>query len=156
MELLPKRKAKRKRSMALWIVPAAVLAVAGIAYAAMMWMMSPPDDLDLALSKASADGRYVTTIEAGFDPLAIGPMHSWTIEVKTIDGRPVDDASVTIDGGMPQHGHGLPTRPRMTNALGGGTYQIDGVRFNMGGWWEFKVTITSELGADIVIFNLSL
>lgn len=156
MELLPKRKAKRKRSMALWIVPAAVLAVAGIAYAAMMWMMSPPDDLDLALSKASADGRYVTTIEAGLDPLAVGPMHSWTIEVKTIDGRPVDDASVTIDGGMPQHGHGLPTQPQVTQALGNGRYLLEGMKFNMPGWWTLTVKVDGPDGRDETTFNLVL
>jgi hypothetical protein len=30
------------------------------------------------------------------------------------------------------------------------------VRFNMGGWWEFKVTIATEAGADVVTFNLQL
>jgi hypothetical protein len=30
------------------------------------------------------------------------------------------------------------------------------VRFNMGGWWEFKVTVASERGEDTITFNLSL
>ena len=72
------------------------------------------------------------------------------------EGRAVEGATLAIDGGMPQHGHGLPTKPRMTRTLGDGTYEVGGVRFNMGGWWEFKVTITSERGADTVTFNLSL
>jgi len=37
-----------------------------------------------------------------------------------------------------------------------GTYEIEGVRFNMGGWWEFKVTIATGRGEDSVTFNLSL
>ena len=40
---------------------------------------------------------------------------------------------------MPQHGHGLPTRPRVTRSLGEGIYEIEGVRFNMGGWWGIKL-----------------
>jgi hypothetical protein len=53
---------------------------------------------------------------------------------------------------MPQHGHGLPTRPRVTRELAGGVYEVGGVRFNMGGWWELKFTI----GGDTVTFNLGL
>jgi hypothetical protein len=47
-------------------------------------------------------------------------------------------------------------RGHVTQNLGDGVYEIEGVRFNMGGWWEFKVTITSERGNDTVTFNLSL
>jgi hypothetical protein len=81
-----------------------------------------------------------------------------TLRVAIVDsnGRAVDDATLAIDGGMPEHGHGLPTRPRMTRVLGGGAYEVEGVRFNVGGWWEFKGTINSERGADTVTFNLSL
>jgi hypothetical protein len=80
------------------------------------------------------------------------------VHVRVVDaaGRPVDGAGMTVDGGMPQHGHGLPTRPRMTGGLGDGRYEIDGVRFNMGGWWEFKLAIRAHAGADSVTFNLDL
>ena len=57
---------------------------------------------------------------------------------------------------MPQHGHGLPTRPRVTGEAGDGIYEIDGVRFNMGRWWEFKLSITTPSGSDVVTFNLNL
>jgi hypothetical protein len=57
---------------------------------------------------------------------------------------------------MPQHGHGLPTRPRVTRNLGDGAYEIEGVRFNMGGWWEFKLAIAGPRGTDTVTFNLDL
>jgi hypothetical protein len=71
-------------------------------------------------------------------------------------GRPVEQAAIKVDGGMPEHGHGLPTQPRLGRSLGGGVYEIDGVRFSMGGWWEFKLAIESPAGADSVTFNLSL
>jgi hypothetical protein len=68
----------------------------------------------------------------------------------------VEGATITVDGGMPQHGHGLPTSPRVTKSHGDGVYQIDGVRFNMGGWWEFRLAIASPAGADTITFNLDL
>jgi hypothetical protein len=105
--------------------------------------------------RASARGLYQATLEPSRE---LRPRQMLTVRVAIVDanGRAVEGAMLTIDGGMPQHGHGLPTRPRMTRALGSGTYEIEGVRFNMGGWWEFKVTITSERGADTITFNLSL
>jgi hypothetical protein len=54
---------------------------------------------------------------------------------------------------MPQHGHGLPTQPRVTRELGDGTYQLDGMKFSMTGWWEIKLAIQGPQGADKVTFN---
>ena len=105
--------------------------------------------------RTSANRLYVATIEPSRQ-LKPRQMMSVLVKVTDKDGVPVENATLTIDGGMPQHGHGLPTRPRMTQSLAAGTYEIEGVRFNMGGWWEFKVTITTERGADTVTFNLSL
>jgi hypothetical protein len=105
--------------------------------------------------RASVNRLYVATLEPSRE---LRPRQMLAVRVGIVDesGRPVEGATLTIDGGMPQHGHGLPTRPRMTRAIGSGAYEIEGVRFNMGGWWEFKVTIASERGADSVTFNLSL
>jgi hypothetical protein len=106
--------------------------------------------------RTSAQGLYVATLE-GAD--ALEPRKMYTIQAAVIDrksGQPVKDAAITIDGGMPQHGHGLPTRPRVTKNRGDGTYEVSGVRFNMGGWWELKLTITTPAGTDTVTFNLSV
>jgi len=105
--------------------------------------------------RSSAQGYYVATLEPGRQ---LRPRQMQTVRVIVADGsgRAIDGATLTIDGGMPQHGHGLPTRPRVTSTLGGGCYEIEGVRFNMGGWWEFKITIAGDRGADTVTFNLDL
>ena len=105
--------------------------------------------------RASAGGRYVATLEPG-QPLRPRQMQTVRVVVRDADGRAIDDAQISIDGGMPQHGHGLPTRPRVTRSLGDGIYEIEGVRFNMGGWWEFKLAIAGSCGADTVTFNLAL
>jgi hypothetical protein len=105
--------------------------------------------------RASVEGRYVATLEPA-KPLRPRQMQTVRVTVRDADGRAVDEAQISIDGGMPQHGHGLPTRPRVTRNLGDGMYEIEGVRFNMGGWWEFKLAIAGSHGADTVTFNLSL
>ena len=105
--------------------------------------------------RSSAKSLYVATLETT-GQLRVRRMQTVRVAIVDADGRAVEGVTLAIDGGMPEHGHGLPTRPRMTQALGAGLYEVEGVRFNMGGWWEFKVTITSERGADTVTFNLSL
>jgi hypothetical protein len=105
--------------------------------------------------RASAGGRYVATLEPA-KPLRPRQMQTVRVTVRDADGRAIDEAQISVDGGMPQHGHGLPTRPRVTRNLGDGIYEIEGVRFNMGGWWEFKLAIAGSRGADTVTFNLDL
>ncbi len=105
--------------------------------------------------RTSAAGRYVATLEPA-EPLRPRRMHTVRVTVRDTDGRAVDAARISIDGGMPQHRHGLPTRPRVTRSLGAGSYEIEGVRFNMGGWWEFRVAIAGDGGTDTVTFNLDL
>jgi hypothetical protein len=105
--------------------------------------------------RTSAAGRYVATLEPA-RPLRTRQMHTVRLIVRDADGGAIDEAQISIDGGMPQHGHGLPTRPRVTRSLGDGVYEIEGVRFNMGGWWEFTLAITGSRGADTVTFNLAL
>ena len=105
--------------------------------------------------RASAAGRYVATLEPA-RPLHPRQMQTVRVTVRDAEGRAIDEAQISVDGGMPQHGHGLPTRPRVTRNLGDGIYEIEGVRFNMGGWWQFKLAIAGVGGADTVTFNLDL
>ena len=105
--------------------------------------------------RQSAGGRYVATLEPA-QPLRPRQMQTVRVTLRDAEGKAIDEAQISIDGGMPQHGHGLPTRPRVTRNLGDGIYEIEGVRFNMGGWWEFKLAIAGSRGADTVTFNLDL
>ena len=105
--------------------------------------------------RTSAEGRYVATLEPA-TPLRPRQMQTVRVSVRDADGRAIDEARISVDGGMPQHGHGLPTRPRVTRNIGDGIYEIEGVRFNMGGWWEFKLSVKTDSGADVITFNLKL
>jgi hypothetical protein len=105
--------------------------------------------------RTSAGGRYIATLEPA---RALRPRQMQTVRItlRNAEGGAIDDAQISIDGGMPQHGHGLPTRPRVTRTLGDGIYEIEGVRFNMGGWWELTLAIAGSRGGDTVTFNLDL
>ena len=65
-------------------------------------------------------------------------------------------SSLSIDGGMPAHAHGLPTEPQLAENLGGGQYRVEGMRFNMGGHWEIRIGISADPGLDEAVFNLDL
>jgi hypothetical protein len=135
-------------------IPTLALA-AGVVTAGAM-MRSVPDDLDLALEKPSAAGLYRATITPQATPVVIGSMHAWTVTVLSPSGAPVKDVRIGINGGMPQHGHGLPTAPQVTKSLGDGRYLIEGMKFNMRGWWTLDLAIDGPKGADTVTFNLVL
>jgi len=115
--------------------------------------MSPPKDLDLALMRPTVDNKYVVTLQPPPKPAAINQLHAWQVKLTSPAGVPVANARIQVDGGMPQHGHGLPTRPQVTRALPDGGYLIEGMKFSMTGWWEIKLAIDGPAGADRVTFN---
>ena len=135
---------------------ASLVLIAFGAHVATLDARSAKPELDLARSQTTANGLYVVAIEPEAPEIKQGALHSWVLTVKTADGRPVDDARVAVDGGMPDHRHGLPTSPRMTEHLGNGRYRIEGVKFSMNGWWELRFDISAAAGSDSVTFNVVL
>jgi hypothetical protein len=138
----------------LWLLPVVLVGAGGIGIAAMM--QPPPADLDLSLTHPTEHGLYVGTLEPGVSPIPVGTMQTWTVGVTTPDGTPLEHAELSIDGGMPQHGHGLPTEPQVTEELGGGRYKVEGMKFNMSGWWTIRLEVTGPAGTDSATFNLTL
>ena len=56
---------------------------------------------------------FTVSIRSARYPLPLHAIHNWTIQLRDRQMRPVEGASIVIDGGMPEHDHGLPTRPRV-------------------------------------------
>jgi hypothetical protein len=144
------------RAARIAIIIVVLTALPALAVLYMYLSAPPPDDLDLSRQKQSQNGLYLVTIEPELDPVQQGPLHAWIATVADAGGEPVEEAVIAVDGGMPRHGHGLPTSPQATRHLGAGRYLIEGVRFNMGGWWEFRLDISSAEGDDTVVFNIVL
>jgi hypothetical protein len=134
--------------------------VTAVATAAMlsscMLFARPPQGLDYSRTRASESGLYRGTIRPQGDSIPKGHLQKWTLHLETASGAPVDAATLAVDGGMPQHGHGLPTKPRVTRALGNGDHLVEGMKFNMGGWWVVKFRVRSTAGSDSLVFNLKL
>ena len=137
------------------IIPIAAIVLASGGFAAKM-TEGPPSGLDLALSKATEHGAYIASIAADQSPIPVGSIHTWTVKVTTPDGTPAAGVAIAIDGGMPQHGHGLPTKPEVTTDLGEGNHLIEGMKFNMPGWWTLTVSIDGPKGTDKATFNVVL
>jgi len=141
---------------AMWIAVLMVGALAGGQALMTASGMKRPADNEFGVGpRVSANGMFVAML-VPVEPLRVRQMQSLTVVITDTSMHPIDHAQVTIDGGMPQHRHGLPTKPRVTRNTGSGVYEIEGVRFNMGGWWELKLSITTPAGTDIVTFNLAL
>ena len=147
------RTAPRKSTLALAIVALAIAAFAAI------WLVAPSPERpgpDLSRSKASGKGLYAVAIEPESGAIRLGEMHSWLLTLATPAGDPVEGATITVDGGMPEHHHGLPTSPAVTAELGSGKYRVEGMKFTMSGWWELRFAISAPAGEDSVTFNLQL
>ncbi|HEU4631237.1 MAG TPA: FixH family protein [Gemmatimonadaceae bacterium] len=146
----PYRPARRRAATAV------ALAAAVVQLAGCMLFARAPEDLDYARTRTSEQGLYRGTIRPEGDSIPQGRLHRWTLHLETAAGEPVDAATIAVDGGMPQHGHGLPTSPRVTRHAGGGDHVVDGMKFNMSGWWVVTFRVSSAAGADSLVFNLKL
>lgn len=104
----------------------------------------------------SSRGLYRVQAAPQLEPLVINRMHAWVLRLETADGRPVENADVTVDGGMPDHDHGLPTAPRVTGETEPGLYLVEGLRFHMNGAWELTVTIDAAQGRDTAVLRFAL
>ncbi|HJQ54633.1 MAG TPA: FixH family protein [Gemmatimonadaceae bacterium] len=127
-----------------------------VLFSGCMLFAKPPKDLDYSRTRASEGGVYRATILPQGDSIPQGKLHRWTLHLETAAGTPVDSARIAVDGGMPQHGHGLPTQPRVTRDLGKGDHLVEGMKFNMGGWWVVKFRVAAAAGSDSIVFNLKL
>lgn len=107
-------------------------------------------------NKNSDNGKFVVSYKAALQPLAINKIHNWIVHVESVDGTLIDDATITLVGGMPIHDHGLPTLPLATQNLGDGNYLVEGMKFHMNGWWQVTLSIVAGDESDSVTFDLQL
>ena len=128
-------------------------------------MAMDSDNMDMSGGSMAADSLETQTTENGLftvsavsqlDPVVINETHAWTVHIETAEGSPVTDAEIAIEGAMPEHNHGFPTAPRVTENLGEGDYLLEGMRFNMAGVWVLTLEISSGDQSDSVTFEFEL
>ena len=101
-------------------------------------------------------GYYRISFTSELMPVPINRIHSWVVHVENAAGVPVENATITVTGGMPLHDHGLPTDPQATRSLGNGDYLLEGMRFHMNGDWELLVTVEADDRRDTVVVPLTI
>jgi len=119
-------------------------------------IMAAAEDNNESQSWLTRSGYYRVSYTPDIEPLTINKIHSWTFHIETADGAAVDNATIGVTGGMPEHNHGLPTDPRMTQSLGNGDYVLEGMRFHMRGYWELTVTVAADGRRDTVVIPLTI
>jgi hypothetical protein len=104
----------------------------------------------------SEEGHFVGSWSSDPAVPPINVVHQWILHIATPAGEPVEGASITVGGDMPAHGHGMPTQPEVTADLGGDAYRVEGMAFQMGGYWIIDVTVTAGGETDLIHFGLEL
>jgi hypothetical protein len=113
-------------------------------------------DLSSADFIVSSDDGYTVEVQSQLSPIEINKIHNWIIKITDSSNRPLNNASIEMIGGMPDHDHGLPTEPQVTEEVGPGKYLLQGVRFHMQGKWQIIFTITESGNQDQAILELQL
>ncbi len=137
-----------------------LLLVGAISFALMLRRMAdentPPPDLDVSRTRLSVQGVYEGTYTPTLEPITIDKLHAWTLHLETPDGKPVENATITVHGDMPGHGHGLPTKPIVSVHRSNGDYLVEGMKFQMTGWWYVEFDVSAGGKRDTVRFDFVL
>lgn len=128
-----------------WIKSKSPGAAAGILLCALLIAPVAADEGGLRVSYSTPAG-----------PPEINRIHSWILHLESAAGVPVENATIEVSGGMPEHDHGLPTQPKVTEELGNGDYRLDGMRFHMRGYWEITLTVGTAEGSSVIVIPLQL
>ena len=113
-------------------------------------------DTTWVLAGATDSGFYQLRLSPDGGAPEIGVLHAWIVQVSDERNVAFVPAHLSVSGGMPTHGHGLPTEPEISRFLGNGRFRLDGVRFNMAGEWEFTVRVVGPRGPDQATFALHI
>ncbi len=112
------------------------------------------DDLDK--QRFTEKGLFQITIQSEKMPLPINQIQSWKLHLQNASGEAIENAEITVAGGMPLHNHGMPTVPQVSQAMGNGNYLVEGIQFQMPGQWLVTLNISVGEMMDSVSYNLML
>lgn len=142
------RPAAASWTLLLWLV-----LIAGTVGAASLEDKASPEHRGEA---ASIDGFFRASFEPEGGRVVIGQFQSWILTLSDAAAEPVGDARIAIGGGMPGHGHGLPTQPIVSDYLGDGRYRVEGMKLNMMGQWVFAFLIETTASRDRLVLEMQI
>lgn len=98
---------------------------------------------DAILSFQSEQQDVVVSIKGNRNFFALNKMQYWDVVIAKVNGSPIKDVELSFDGGMPSHGHGMPTMPKVVKE-GDTEFLVKGIKFSMPGVWELYFDIKNE------------
>lgn len=103
--------------------------------------------------QVSSSGRYQATLTCATAP-TVALFQECALQLSSEQALP-PDLSLAVDGGMPAHGHGLPTAPQAVPTGKSGEFRIDGLKYSMVGEWVLGFWLHSAAGQDKIVFRFT-
>lgn len=127
-----------------YVLLSAVLGLStSVSYASTPWQ----------LSQTSVKGQLQSELQCVTAP-AVGDFQNCTLKLNSTQTLP-SDLTIAMDGGMPAHGHGLPTAPKVVATDKVGEYRIEGLKYSMTGEWLLGFMLQSKLMNDKIVYKFS-
>jgi hypothetical protein len=105
------------------------------------------------LSQTSVKGQLQSELQCVTAP-AVGEFQNCTLKLNSTQTLP-SDLTIAMDGGMPAHGHGLPTAPKVVATDKVGEYRIEGLKYSMTGEWLLGFMLQSKSMNDKIVYKFS-
>lgn len=138
-------------------MPAALLALLALAACGGAGAAAAEEDaitahaLDQPLRARTEGGCYDLELRAEPAPPALGELFAIVTTVRHAGtGALAADARVALDATMPQHGHGMVTRPAHA-ALGDGQHRSEGMKLHMPGRWVLTARVEGACVDEVAI-----
>ena len=112
------------------------------------------DTYQWRLQQASENGTYQAELACATAPI-IGAFQECKLRLQSLQAIPAN-LMIAVDGGMPAHGHGLPTEPQAVPTNTDGEYRIEGLKYSMPGEWVLGFLLHSGSEQDKVVFKFTL
>lgn len=106
------------------------------------------------LQQSSDSGAYQATLVCAEAP-SVGAFQDCSLRLSSQQAIPAD-LQVAIDGGMPAHGHGLPTAPQAIATTTAGEFRLAGLKYSMPGEWVLGFLLQAANGQDKVVFRFNI
>ncbi len=127
-----------------YVLLSAVLGLStSVSYASTPWQ----------LSQTSVKGQLQSELQCVTAP-AVGEFQNCTLKLNSTQTLP-SDLTIAMDGGMPAHGHGLPTAPKVVATDKVGEYRIEGLKYSMTGEWLLGFMLQSKSMNDKIVYKFS-
>lgn len=112
------------------------------------------DDQQWRMQQASESGHYQAELACATAPV-VGAFQDCSLRLQSQQAIPAK-LLIAVDGGMPAHGHGLPTEPQAVPTSTTGEYRIDGLKYSMPGEWVLGFLLHADAVQDKVVFKFTL